>query len=41
VGKKVEFGDTRLTIENLADFDFTKVQIGYFLHALMMRWLRR
>jgi len=30
VGKKVEFGDTRLTIENLADFDFTKVQIGLF-----------
>jgi len=30
VGKKVEFGDTRLTVENLADFDFTKVQIGLF-----------
>jgi len=30
VGKKVEFGDKRLTIENLADFDFSKVQIGLF-----------
>ncbi len=30
VGKKVEFGDTRLTVENLADFDFSKVQIGLF-----------
>jgi len=29
-GKKVEFGDTRLTVENLADFDFSKVQIGLF-----------
>jgi len=30
VGKRVEFGNTMLTIENLADFDFTKVQIGLF-----------
>lgn len=30
VGKKVEFGDKRLTVENLADFDFSKVQIGLF-----------
>ncbi len=30
VGKKVEFGDTLLTVENLADFDFSKVQIGLF-----------
>lgn len=30
VGKKVEFGDTMLTVENLADFDFSKVQIGLF-----------
>ena len=30
VGKKVKFGDTMLTIENLADFDFSKVQIGLF-----------
>lgn len=29
-GKKVEFGDTRLSVENLADFDFSKVQIGLF-----------
>ena len=29
-GKKVEFGDTMLTVENLADFDFSKVQIGLF-----------
>jgi len=29
-GKKVEFGDKRLTVENLADFDFSKVQIGLF-----------
>ena len=30
VGKKVEFGDTMLKVENLADFDFSKVQIGLF-----------
>jgi len=30
VGKKVEFGDKRLNVENLADFDFSKVQIGLF-----------
>jgi len=30
VGKKVKFGDTMLTIGNLADFDFSKVQIGLF-----------
>ena len=30
VGKKVEFGNRMLTIENLADFDFTQVQIGLF-----------
>jgi len=30
VGKKVEFGDKMLTVENLADFDFSKVQIGLF-----------
>jgi len=29
-GKKVEFGDKMLTIEVLADFDFSKVQIGLF-----------
>jgi len=29
-GKKVEFGGTMLTVENLADFDFSKVQIGLF-----------
>ncbi len=29
-GKKVEFGDKMLTVENLADFDFSKVQIGLF-----------
>ncbi len=29
-GKKVEFGDNMLTVENLADFDFSKVQIGLF-----------
>ncbi len=30
VGKKVEFGNQMLTVENLADFDFSKVQIGLF-----------
>ncbi|MCW8854600.1 MAG: aspartate-semialdehyde dehydrogenase [Gammaproteobacteria bacterium] len=30
VGKKVEFGNKMLTVENLADFDFSKVQIGLF-----------
>ena len=29
-GKKVEFGNKMLTVENLADFDFSKVQIGLF-----------
>lgn len=30
VGKRVAFGDGYLKIENLADFDFSKVQIGLF-----------
>jgi aspartate-semialdehyde dehydrogenase len=30
VGKRVQFGDGYLTVENLADFDFSKVQIGLF-----------
>jgi aspartate-semialdehyde dehydrogenase len=30
VGKKVEFGDKLLTVQDLADFDFSKVQIGLF-----------
>ncbi|KAG1694690.1 Aspartate-semialdehyde dehydrogenase [Nymphon striatum] len=30
VGKRVKFGDKSLTIENLATFDFSKVQIGLF-----------
>ena len=29
-GKKVEFGSKMLTVEDLADFDFSKVQIGLF-----------
>jgi len=29
-GKKVPFGNKMLTVENLADFDFSKVQIGLF-----------
>ena len=29
-GKKVEFGDKRLTVQDLADFDFSSVQIGLF-----------
>lgn len=29
-GKKIPFGDTYVTVENLADFDFFKVQIGLF-----------
>lgn len=29
-GKKVEFGDKLLTVQNLADFDFSQVQIGIF-----------
>ena len=29
-GKRIEFGDTHLKVENLADFDFSKVQIGLF-----------
>lgn len=30
VGKKVEFGSKMLTVQDLADFDFSKVQIGLF-----------
>jgi len=30
VGKKVEFGDKLLTVQDLADFDFSRVQIGLF-----------
>ena len=30
VGKKVDFGNRELVVENLADFDFSKVQIGLF-----------
>ena len=30
VGKKVSFGHRELTVENLADFDFSKVQLGLF-----------
>ncbi len=30
VGKRVMFGDKTLIVENLAEFDFTKVQIGLF-----------
>lgn len=30
VGKKVEFGDQMLTVEDLATFDFSKVRIGLF-----------
>jgi|TARA_B110000977_G_scaffold97130_1_gene128029 aspartate-semialdehyde dehydrogenase len=30
VGKKVRFGEQLLTVEDLADFDFSKVQIGLF-----------
>ena len=29
-GKKVKFGSRQLTVQNLADFDFSKVQIGLF-----------
>jgi len=29
-GKKVEFGDKLLTVQDLAEFDFSKVQIGLF-----------
>ena len=29
-GKRVQFGDNYLKVENLADFDFSKVQIGLF-----------
>ncbi len=29
-GKKVEFGDRLLTVQDLADFDFSRVQIGLF-----------
>ncbi|HSH84685.1 MAG TPA: aspartate-semialdehyde dehydrogenase [Guyparkeria sp.] len=30
VGKKVTFGNTQLTVEDLATFDFSKVQVGLF-----------
>ncbi len=30
VGKRVPFGDSYIQVENLADFDFSKVQIGLF-----------
>lgn len=30
VGKRVAFGDHMLVVQNLADFDFSKVQIGLF-----------
>ena len=30
VGKKVEFGDSLLTVKDLAEFDFSKAQIGLF-----------
>ena len=30
VGKQVEFGDNTLVVEDLADFDFSKTQIGLF-----------
>ncbi len=30
VGKQVDFGNGHLTVENLADFDFSNVQIGLF-----------
>ncbi len=30
VGKRVDFGNGHLTVENLADFDFSNVQIGLF-----------
>ncbi|MBX2825235.1 MAG: aspartate-semialdehyde dehydrogenase [Gammaproteobacteria bacterium] len=30
VGRKVEFGGKMLSVENLAEFDFSKVQIGLF-----------
>ncbi|CAH9018765.1 aspartate-semialdehyde dehydrogenase [Candidatus Nitrosacidococcus sp. I8] len=29
-GEKIDFGNKKLTVENLADFDFSKVQIGLF-----------
>jgi aspartate-semialdehyde dehydrogenase len=29
-GKKVEFGDKMITVQDLADFDFSRVQIGLF-----------
>lgn len=29
-GKKIKFGNRQLTVQNLADFDFSKVQIGLF-----------
>ena len=30
VGKRIEFGDTYLTVQDLAEFDFSKAQIGLF-----------
>ena len=30
VGKRVEFGDKHLTVQDLAEFDFSQVQIGLF-----------
>ncbi len=30
VGKRVAFGDTSLTVQNLAEFDFSRAQIGLF-----------
>ena len=29
-GKRIAFGDSHVVVENLADFDFSKVQIGLF-----------
>ena len=29
-GKRVDFGGKMISVENLADFDFSKVQIGLF-----------
>jgi len=29
-GKRVEFGEKQLLVQNLADFDFSKVQIALF-----------
>ena len=30
-GKKIEFKENEIVVEDLADFDFSKVQIVYFL----------